>query len=78
LYGALRAGEQRQAIIDADDTKRLWSCWRSHLKLLHLQRSQDLLRLLGWLPAPLLLQPAGCLHLLLLLLLLFRGCLLQD
>jgi hypothetical protein len=53
----------------------MWSCWRSHLELLHLQRSKDLLWLLRRLPGPLLLQPAGCLHLLLLL---FWGCLLQD
>lgn len=56
------------------DQPQLHALKVAHLQLLHLQRSQDLLRLWLQLSRRLLLQPAGRLRLLLLL----GGCLLQD
>jgi hypothetical protein len=48
----------------------------TYLEFLHLQRPHDLLWLGLWLLGPLLLQPAGALWVLLLLLV--RRCMLQD
>lgn len=56
-------------------TSAICSSQCPHLELLHLQGSQYFFRLWLWLPGPLLLQSAGRLRLLQLLL---RRCLLQN